>query len=330
MKIYRLIFALLCILATSARGMDGLNLGAPFYAMKEYFSPKPASLSLQQIKADIPWEDCKKPTSYLSLLPKEILDITKFYLVCGRRPTECHGNRFIAAAQLGMPIHLLEALEKYVQASNKTIYEIGKYERLGLIGYEIARVLELLDESLKYKSDRQHMVIPQSLIPQLLKIRSLVPIMMNSKNNNNVTPFLATIKPENKVPLEITKAFIDAGGDIHHDPMPLHLAARLGRADVVKMLLDFKVDPNISVKGKGVTALMEASVSGHVEIVKMLLTAGADPALTDSAGKTAHSYVMQELTRKIMRNENSFFSSFFDPHAKICELLKTAKEKKNE
>ena len=59
-------------------------------------------------------------------------------------------------------------------------------------------------------------------------------------------------------------------------------AAFIENAQVVKLLLDRKADPNIRTKDDGTTALHQAASSDDIEIVKSLLKAGADPNIRDS------------------------------------------------
>ena len=73
---------------------------------------------------------------------------------------------------------------------------------------------------------------------------------------------------------------------------PLHWACHLGHVEIVKLLL---TAPGIKVDKKtmiGFTALMVAARNGnesnsHIEIVKLLLKAGADPFKKSRGGKTA-------------------------------------------
>jgi uncharacterized protein len=66
----------------------------------------------------------------------------------------------------------------------------------------------------------------------------------------------------------------------------LMAAAERGRADIVKLLLDHKADPNVAGRDAG-TALMSAAENNQPEIVKLLLDRGADPNRQDNNGWTA-------------------------------------------
>jgi ankyrin repeat protein len=80
----------------------------------------------------------------------------------------------------------------------------------------------------------------------------------------------------------------------HGRPNP-RPAGVLDSVDIVRMLLERKADPNAKLKapimqrhhtagdgalGAGATPLMRAAKSGDVEVLKLLLAVGADPALT--------------------------------------------------
>ena len=63
--------------------------------------------------------------------------------------------------------------------------------------------------------------------------------------------------------------------DVKNDEIALPFAARHGHLDIVRMLLSAGVDVNCKTSTYDETALMEASWNNHIEIVKELLAAGA-------------------------------------------------------
>ena len=65
---------------------------------------------------------------------------------------------------------------------------------------------------------------------------------------------------------------------------PLHWAARAGKIEIVRMLIDAGANVNVQTNG-GSTPLHEAVRYGSVEIVRMLIDAGADVNLQDEDGK---------------------------------------------
>ena len=64
------------------------------------------------------------------------------------------------------------------------------------------------------------------------------------------------------------------------------LASQNGRVEIVRLLLDAGADKNL-LDCDGFTALMLASDRGHHEVVRLLLEAGADEGLTNCFGRTA-------------------------------------------
>lgn len=70
------------------------------------------------------------------------------------------------------------------------------------------------------------------------------------------------------------------------DLTALITAASAGHMDIVKMLLKAGADVNASDKD-GITALMEASIMGHEKIVNVLLEAGAEVDFKSNSGVTA-------------------------------------------
>ena len=65
------------------------------------------------------------------------------------------------------------------------------------------------------------------------------------------------------------------------------ITASYNNIERVRQLLDFGVNPNYQRPDGGGTALMDASLEGRIEIVRMLLEAGADTNIIDDEGNTA-------------------------------------------
>jgi predicted LPLAT superfamily acyltransferase len=86
------------------------------------------------------------------------------------------------------------------------------------------------------------------------------------------------------------KILSDKGADVNAKTedgrSALMFASLLGHVDVVKVLLDEGAD--VHAKDKfGVTALMEASKKGYVDVVKVLLDEGADVNVKTEDGRSA-------------------------------------------
>ena len=90
---------------------------------------------------------------------------------------------------------------------------------------------------------------------------------------------------------------------IHTEGMPpLMRASEAGRTDEVRRWLERGAEVNERYPELGLTALMLASLRGHVEVVKLLLKAGADP---NAAGAITHGNAFTPLTMAVgSRNKN--------------------------
>jgi uncharacterized protein len=67
---------------------------------------------------------------------------------------------------------------------------------------------------------------------------------------------------------------------------PIHSAAAANSADITRLLLEHKADPNVRQQ-QGVTALHSAAHNSNAEIVNILLAFGADRSIQTADGKTA-------------------------------------------
>uniref|UniRef100_A0A3B5B4I1 Caskin-2 n=1 Tax=Stegastes partitus TaxID=144197 RepID=A0A3B5B4I1_9TELE len=75
---------------------------------------------------------------------------------------------------------------------------------------------------------------------------------------------------------------------------PLHLAARNGHKDIIRLLLTAGIDINKTTKSG--TALHEASLYGKTEVVRLLLDAGVDVNIRNTYNQTALDIVNQFTT----------------------------------
>ncbi|KAF7507147.1 hypothetical protein GJ744_010829 [Endocarpon pusillum] len=87
--------------------------------------------------------------------------------------------------------------------------------------------------------------------------------------------------------LEVVKLLLDRA-DVNVSSnegwTPMHLAARDGHLEVVKLLLD-RADVNVS-SNEGWTPMHLAAQNGHLEVIKLLLNQGADVKVSNNEGCT--------------------------------------------
>ena len=96
----------------------------------------------------------------------------------------------------------------------------------------------------------------------------------------------------------IVQLLVEAGVDLNHQDeqgeTALHVAARFGYSKCAEVLLrgttTQKADTEIAEKTFGWTPLHVASVDGHLNVVKLLIEAGADLERYDSSGWTAKEH----------------------------------------
>ncbi|XP_069021537.1 caskin-2-like isoform X1 [Embiotoca jacksoni] len=81
---------------------------------------------------------------------------------------------------------------------------------------------------------------------------------------------------------------------------PLHLAARNGHKDIIRLLLNAGIDINKTTKSG--TALHEASLYGKTEVVRLLLDAGVDVNIRNTYNQSALDIVNQFTTSHASRD----------------------------
>eukprot|EP00300_Choanocystis_sp_HF-7_P011331 c17415_g1_i3.p1 GENE.c17415_g1_i3~~c17415_g1_i3.p1 ORF type:complete len:162 (+),score=35.76 c17415_g1_i3:32-517(+) len=67
---------------------------------------------------------------------------------------------------------------------------------------------------------------------------------------------------------------------------PLMNASMLGQTNILKVLIEYGADLNVKGKG-GMTALMYAAFQNHVEVVQLLIASGADVTIRSDKNRTA-------------------------------------------
>ena len=88
-------------------------------------------------------------------------------------------------------------------------------------------------------------------------------------------------------------AFINSAGSKRSNITPLMRAAKQGHVHVVSLLLSLGAEVNARRKDTGTTALHEAAMHGREQCVKILLAGGADACVQDEGGSHALHFAAQ-------------------------------------
>lgn len=102
---------------------------------------------------------------------------------------------------------------------------------------------------------------------------------------------------------EIVKELLEAGAypELGNWTTPLEAAAIEGYIEIVELLLNAGADVNLRVED-GNTALMSAAALGHFEVVKRLVETGADvDARTRSGGDTPLSLALNNARQDVVK-----------------------------
>ena len=125
------------------------------------------------------------------------------------------------------------------------------------------------------------------------KLLSVEGIEMNAGDKYGRTAFTHAAKNGH---VKIMDLLLKAGADPFQKSFkgqtPLMSAARSGKTNAVKKLLQISSTQHINIRdnGRGLTALIQAIKRGHDEIADILLKAGANPNLPDFKGRTPLIY----------------------------------------
>ena len=100
--------------------------------------------------------------------------------------------------------------------------------------------------------------------------------------------------------IELLKSLDPNGRGAETDPLLLSAAAKGGHLEVVRLLLEAGADKNAD-RPDGVTALMLAAYNEHLEVVRLLLDAGADKSFDwplSSGAVVARGWSYKNLVRR--------------------------------
>jgi len=125
---------------------------------------------------------------------------------------------------------------------------------------------------------------------------------LNSYNRSNYAPLPLAVRL-NRVPavdLLLTKgAYASIGNDGNDEAIPLNQAARGGRMQIARELLQWQASPN-KPNGRGYTAVMLAAMYGHTDMLQLLLDSGGLPLRANNAGDNAMVLALQSANPAIV------------------------------
>ena len=145
---------------------------------------------------------------------------------------------------------------------------------------------------------------------------------VNIPNNMGATALICACRSGHS---KVVRSLLDHGaelnyidtGELHTAVTPLMAAAQHGHSPVVNLLIDHKVDVNYHHPLTGWTALQLASMNGHLNVVRLLVEAGAadtnavnnnDQTACDVAALQARNdvedYLAKKTTKKIQNKGN--------------------------
>ncbi|XP_014663141.1 PREDICTED: putative ankyrin repeat protein RF_0381 [Priapulus caudatus] len=126
-------------------------------------------------------------------------------------------------------------------------------------------------------------------IMRLLLEAGAVPNVAHTKSGETPLMYAAWVGEEAMVQMLLSHG-ADANATDSYGWTSLHIAVCSGRLDIVRLLLEAGADPSVADTESGMTPLMMAVRKGNEAAVQMLLSHGADPNAADSQGQTSLYY----------------------------------------
>ncbi len=128
-------------------------------------------------------------------------------------------------------------------------------------------------------------------------------------NSSIFKGLLHSILQKNQVEFEKLLPQVDLTQDDEQGISALHYAAELGNLPALKSILSGKkIDVNKLTLQSGSTALMQAAMRGHLDVVECLIEAGADARITSRTGYSALMMAVEagsvDCTRVLLRHQS--------------------------
>jgi hypothetical protein len=157
-------------------------------------------------------------------------------------------------------------------------------------------------------------ILPLPSDPRWLKLRaflrynfniSSVDILIQAIINNDYT----LLRVPAKYGIDLSKEA--------KSPSALFEAAKLGRQDYVRMLLESRVDPNSPVPGQEWTPLMIAANQGNSGVVQLLLRNGADMTIKTTTDRKTALDVAADHVKKLLETRQAVEGPSLKPKATV-------------
>lgn len=177
-----------------------------------------------------------------------------------------------------------------------------------------AEIVEILQEP-----EKSRMMARQALGQDLIKavnegkVEALQILIrfgadVNAKDDDGVTALLKAVEAGF---IDIVLTLLDSGVDVdgtgRYGETPLMVAAAEGQNNIVEMLIQTGAEVNRKAvgdekgEGAGWTALMLTAMENREEVMRQLLSVGADPEVTNDAGETALDIAKSEGNKEAIR-----------------------------
>lgn len=143
-------------------------------------------------------------------------------------------------------------------------------------------------------------------------------------------PFYLLTKAIQSNDVETVKNLLQQGVELNPvwDFSPLADATRQGNLEIMKLLIKAGADVNLQME-EGDTALMDAALAGNLDAVKILVEAGADVNLKNCSGEHALSMAAYNAHEEIFYYLEPLTIPKWEPGAKILAEAKRRKKSRN-
>lgn len=130
--------------------------------------------------------------------------------------------------------------------------------------------------------------------------------------------------------VETVKNLLQQGVELNtlYELSPLTEATRQGNLEIMKLLIKAGADVNLQME-EGYTALMDAALAGNIDAVKMLVEAGADVNIKDIYQEHALSMAAHNAQEEVFNYLEPLTIPKWEPGARVLAEAKRRKKIRN-